>query len=51
MGGKVVDVSARKEFRQLYVTAMESAGSRCTEGTSGDERNGARPGTWPRPPG
>lgn len=41
VNGRVVDVSARKEFRSLNLEAMRSAEDRCTSPGTGDARNGA----------
>jgi hypothetical protein len=42
-GGRMIDVSGRSEFRELFAKTMSEAGKQCISGSSADERNGACP--------
>lgn len=43
VSGQAVDVSSRPHFRQFFLKSMRSAGNICSNGETGDERNGACP--------
>ncbi len=42
-GGRVVDVSRRKDYRRLYLEEMAKAGETCRTAADGMDRNGACP--------
>jgi hypothetical protein len=42
-GGRIVEVSTRPEFRELFERSMTAAAQECVSGSSGDDRNGACP--------